>query len=444
MDLKRSVDEIRDTNLLVAMFNNGGDPEDWLDDFASRLAEAHDWSTSSLAYVTRPAKPDDQRPVVFRTDHEMWVVEFSLGLDHVFESEENWRRDVEAFLQLFHTDEETKGLLFPLIAVSSVTGRVTAIGANVYCKGLERTDYIDKLYRIAKGLPPLTVEEQTQLRKERIAEARQKAVQQRRERDQLRVDRGLAAEVGSGEPEKETKFFAELFDPYDALDDIDDLAQEEIQKVVDRKRRDHERSRYDGLELGASRIGGLPDLPPGEEWPAFEGKTLPFIGQLDLEMLDGAYEPLPPKGFLLFFALISDEPIGRTTPCRVVYSDCTREALRRMDRPPYESRWADWEGVYDYDLTLFTNQSSPTEWKRKKRSEEEVARLFGMPEVHDDLPGTVADHAILDGQDWITLFTVYSVNNMQWSDSGELHFFARRRDLQAGDLDSVLVAVDSG
>ena len=42
-----------------------------------------------------------------------------------------------------------------------------------------------------------------------------------------------------------------------------------------------ERTDMDSLPIGASRMGGLPDLPPGLAWPDFEGRPLEFLVQIN-------------------------------------------------------------------------------------------------------------------------------------------------------------------
>ncbi len=57
------------------------------------------------------------------------------------------------------------------------------------------------------------------------------------------------------------------------------------------------------LPLGASRFGGLPDLPPGAAWPERDGVPMEFIAQFRLDELAGL-DPrgqLPAAGALLFF-----------------------------------------------------------------------------------------------------------------------------------------------
>jgi hypothetical protein len=59
----------------------------------------------------------------------------------------------------------------------------------------------------------------------------------------------------------------------------------------------------DDSPVGVSKIGGLPDLPPGVLWPQIEGKAISFLAQIrlsDLRGMPGA-ETLPDSGLLAFF-----------------------------------------------------------------------------------------------------------------------------------------------
>jgi uncharacterized protein YwqG len=63
------------------------------------------------------------------------------------------------------------------------------------------------------------------------------------------------------------------------------------------------------LALGASKVGGHPDLPAGTKWPENDGRAMGFIAQLRLEEIAKLGESrLPKKGLLLFF--VDDEPFG--------------------------------------------------------------------------------------------------------------------------------------
>jgi uncharacterized protein YwqG len=39
------------------------------------------------------------------------------------------------------------------------------------------------------------------------------------------------------------------------------------------------------LPLGASKIGGAPELPPDAAWPDANGQPLPFVAQINLASL---------------------------------------------------------------------------------------------------------------------------------------------------------------
>ena len=57
------------------------------------------------------------------------------------------------------------------------------------------------------------------------------------------------------------------------------------------------------LNIGESRIGGVPDLPIGASWPECDGEPLSFLGQFDLRSV-ALHDPgkrLPDVGFLYFF-----------------------------------------------------------------------------------------------------------------------------------------------
>lgn len=64
-----------------------------------------------------------------------------------------------------------------------------------------------------------------------------------------------------------------------------------------------ERVTLDELPLGASRMGGLPDMPPGVPWPEFEGRPLEFLAQINFkEAASVAQIPeLPDSGWLIVF-----------------------------------------------------------------------------------------------------------------------------------------------
>lgn len=84
-------------------------------------------------------------------------------------------------------------------------------------------------------------------------------------------------------------------------------------------------------KLGASRLGGEPDLPSGTAWPigpGFDGDApMDFIAQVDLDAISprDVDELLPTSGVLAFFVAQNYEG------CAVIYGD--RDALVRVPQP---------------------------------------------------------------------------------------------------------------
>lgn len=97
-------------------------------------------------------------------------------------------------------------------------------------------------------------------------------------------------------------------------------------------------SALEDLSPGASRLGGLPDLPTGVTWPERNGSPLDFIAQIDLRDLAGLLPELPQSGWLLFFFDPDDWSVGfdpdDTSGWRVSYFDCEKALLDRAELPP--------------------------------------------------------------------------------------------------------------
>lgn len=80
-------------------------------------------------------------------------------------------------------------------------------------------------------------------------------------------------------------------------------------------------------ELGCTRFGGDPDLPPTQPWPTVAGMPLTFVAQLDLAELANYPEAreLPSEGLLsYFYAPIPPENEGLTYPVAILH-------LRELD-----------------------------------------------------------------------------------------------------------------
>jgi hypothetical protein len=96
-----------------------------------------------------------------------------------------------------------------------------------------------------------------------------------------------------------------------------------------------------GPELGASKLGGLPDLPidvrwPHAKWPGYEHEPLAFFGQIALAELDTAIWPGRRNGLLSFFCSQSPDDYGVDSggAARVLHLAAGTELERR--EPPRE------------------------------------------------------------------------------------------------------------
>jgi hypothetical protein len=61
------------------------------------------------------------------------------------------------------------------------------------------------------------------------------------------------------------------------------------------------RAKASSFPVGASRIGGRPDVPQSFEWPTWQRQPLSFLGQLNLAELKTFQLGLPDEGLLSFF-----------------------------------------------------------------------------------------------------------------------------------------------
>jgi len=94
------------------------------------------------------------------------------------------------------------------------------------------------------------------------------------------------------------------------------------------------------VPLGASRLGGLPDLPPGAEWPRSpDGRPLAFLAQINLADTQGVRldPPLPGTGQMYFFYNAQDQPGGYDEAdqghWRVLVAEANAADLRRTEPP---------------------------------------------------------------------------------------------------------------
>ncbi len=231
------------------------------------------------------------------------------------------------------------------------------------------------------------------------------------------------------------------------------------------------------LTPGASRLGGLPDVPPGFDWPHRGVRPLNFLAQLDLEAIRGVYpDPsLPSSGSLLFFYDAVDEPTGFAPEehegWRVLLVGDGE--LQRAQAP---------EGLHVFPahaLTVRARQALPDSWDEdlplplNALDDEDImewealrSRIGSTAEVRHHLLGwpdliqgdmklacqlassgvrlrgpadyrTPQAHALAPGAaDWRLLLQLDSDEELDWTwaTSGRLYFWIRDQDLRSDDF----------
>jgi uncharacterized protein YwqG len=248
------------------------------------------------------------------------------------------------------------------------------------------------------------------------------------------------------------------------------------------------------LPLGASRLGGLPDLPAGTAWPAWQGRSLSFLAQLNLADL-AAFEaaaPLPPTGLLSFFYDALEQPWGYDPADRgravVLYQDA--DIGLEPQPQPADLSTAEYTTfpvvplAFAAELTLpdlreqevgitedeLTEAQREAYWDLEHRHGDGTSRVLGNP---DAIQGTMRDQCALVSRgintgsaklqevsrqatglseeevaalvqqapdEWLLLLQLDSHEteaNMMWGDSGRLYFWIPRAALAARDFGQV-------
>lgn len=210
------------------------------------------------------------------------------------------------------------------------------------------------------------------------------------------------------------------------------------------------------LPLGASRFGGLPDLPPSLTWPEHDGRKLPLVAQIDFASLphwEGS--PLPADGWLYYFARFD---AAQSFLTEVRYHAGSRSALVRASRPEFDEVWMDLD--YDDDTSyplkpLIARQGITINYDRLGT---EFGNVFAVSLLEDELTkvneayrdgtcgwmlgnmvaidGTAAT-AYGAGPDWIHLLAVQTYELIDLGDALLIYLLVNRHDLAARDFSRV-------
>jgi len=241
------------------------------------------------------------------------------------------------------------------------------------------------------------------------------------------------------------------------------------------------------LRVGASRIGGVPDLPAGVDWPTWKGRPLSFIAQIRLDEVH-RYDTnglLPPQGMLWFFYDASQQTFGDLPTdsggWRVLFMDGDLSKLQQISAPaqlPTESRFKACSIQFASEITL-TQQPEleipHLNWSETEQKQYEALlstfpaaddhakvhhRLLGFPDtIQDDMrmqcqfvsngvtnPDDPRAAALTKGaMDWQLLLQIDSDEQagMRWGNSGMLYYWLKRTDLQARHFERAWLVLQS-
>jgi hypothetical protein len=253
------------------------------------------------------------------------------------------------------------------------------------------------------------------------------------------------------------------------------LTREEVIAVIERHDLDEHRDAVlaavrPGYQLrpdrdGPHRIGGPPDLAPGEQWPVdAEGVPFTFVAQFDCSRLPPLTGEFPaaawPHGgqlIRLFSALASDE----SAPCPAAALACPPDAPltrseagpalheARVQATPFLTAQQSWhvlgDGIHDgYDafsavLEAGGREPQPGAWT--------IPQLLGHA-TNEQGEDTIlsAHYAVPDRtyRDWCTLFSLPSHDGMSFGDGGSLAVVILHEDLAQARYDRLWTDTSTG
>jgi uncharacterized protein YwqG len=241
------------------------------------------------------------------------------------------------------------------------------------------------------------------------------------------------------------------------------------------------------LQVGSSKLGGHPDLPPGMDWPELHGQPQSFLAQIRLTdiLTMQSSEPLPLWGTLWFFYDASQQTFGdqaqdrsgwsvifnndlsvrlqrastpKRLPSETLFQPCAltfRDELTLPLQPDLElpdAHWSDEEQeAYEHVLELLRN---PADLALPRH------RLLGHPDtIQDDMrlqcqlaPQNITDvddprvAALEAGAlDWRLLLQIDTDAgaHMRWANNGMLYYWLKQADLQAWRFDQSWLVLQS-
>jgi hypothetical protein len=154
----------------------------------------------------------------------------------------------------------------------------------------------------------------------------------------------------------------------------------------------------ESLALGTSKLGGVPDLPEGVDWPRTDDGLMAFLGQMDLAALPDAGQPLR-DGWLFVFSEQTDGAAGnphhllwhrgprsvlRSAPPPGAFADPDQpKPFRQLEVVRFTPRVSLPGGLDDIDLAAVQNEDDYFDLVRALESDplqkEPTSRMWGYP-----------------------------------------------------------------
>jgi len=240
------------------------------------------------------------------------------------------------------------------------------------------------------------------------------------------------------------------------------------------------------LRIATSKLGGVPDLPPGLTWPEWKDLPQSFIAQIHLDDVRSydTNRSLPQSGMLWFFYDAQQQTFGADPTdlggWRVIFrNDLT--GLQRVSAPaklPASSQFQACSFSFASEITLSQQpqlEIANFDWTAAEQKAYETLlstfpnqadraavhhRLLGNPDtIQDDmrLECQLASHGITDmndqraaavskgAMDWQLLLQIDSDEHagMRWGNTGMLYYWIESVDLQAHRFDTTWLVLQS-
>lgn len=226
------------------------------------------------------------------------------------------------------------------------------------------------------------------------------------------------------------------------------------------------------LEKGNHRFGGLPDLPPGINYPSFvdadgQEKGLQFIAQINCAAIAHLQDYLPRTGILYFF-IKDQEEMGP----KVLYYDGDSSDLRSAKEldintefiyhdsgiyTPFQAESGKYPGIpamYNTgrlypELADLEDMYDEAEQLKNGLQARSVSPVHSMNSYVFKQHGTPEMEAVNDKrgkpEEWMVLLRVSSDNNPGFSfwDAGEIYFVIHKSDLEKKDFSNVYCGLES-